>query len=216
MRTPELPLLVLLAALLAGCPVTDPDDDDTGDDDAADDDAADDDGADDDGADDDGGDDDGGDDDTWDPYNGDPVPGDFTLTDVNPTSASVGQDFTLSDHVGDMVVLYFAFGTCAYCTDVAATLQQQYDAHPGWHGLVQIWFVECAWCDTSTDDLIDDFHLPELLDTVEQDVWNTWSAEKGHAWLIHFDGTVVDHTKHLSETGAEAFGATIDGFIDPP
>ncbi len=222
MRVPWIMLFAVAGPLVlsTGCHGSD-DDDTTADDDAADDDddadddGADDDAADDDAADDDLSDDDGGDDDTWQPYGGDPVPGDFTLTDVNPTSPTEGQTFTLGDHVGDMVVVYFAYGTCAYCTDVAATLQQQVDAHPGWAGHVQVWFLECEWCDCSTEMLIDDYHLPELPDTVEQDVWNTWGAEKGHGWLIHFDGTVVDHTLHLSTTQAEQWAETIDGFVDP-
>jgi len=187
-------------------------DDDTAapDDDAADDDAGDDDttAADDDTT--------AGDDDTWEPHGGDPVPCDFTLEDVNPSSATLGQLFTLSDHVGHLVLIYFAYGTCHACADNAAILQQHHDDHPEWDDTVQIWFLECPWCTVAYDDLVDDYHLPELQDTDEAGVWDTWGAEKGFAYLVHFDGTIYHFDDFFyGESDATAFVEMIEALLTP-
>jgi len=200
-----------------------PDDDDVADDDDADDDGADDDIADDDAADDDAADDDttaddddtAGDDDTWEPWGGDPVPGDFTLLDVNPNSATLGQSFTLSGHVGHLGLIYFAYGTCHACAENAAALQQHHDDHPDWGDTVQIWFLECPWCTVAYDGLVDDYFLPELQDTDEAGVWDTWGVEKGFAYLIHFDGTIYQFDDYFSESDAAALVDVIETLLAP-
>jgi hypothetical protein len=156
------------------------------------------------------------DDDTWAPWGGDPVPGDFSLEDVNPTSATCGQTFTLSEHAGHLVFVYFAYGTCHACAENAALLQGAVDDHPDWGERVQIWFLECPWCTVAYDDLVDEYHQPELQDTDDAAVWTTWVAEKGHAYLIHFDGTIYEFDEYFyGETGITTLVETLETLLDP-
>ena len=58
--------------------------------------------------------------------------------------------------------------------------------------------------------------MPELQDTDEAGVWTTWAAEKGHAYLVHFDGTVYEFDDYFyGETGVTVLVDSIEALLNP-
>ncbi len=97
---------------------------------------------------------------------GDDLIPDFTLTDVNPTSATHDQAITLSDLQGKIVFFMFVHSSCGVCKTNAGYLQAMLDEHAAdWGDDVVFMTINMVGWDSQIDEYCALSNLTVLQDT---------------------------------------------------
>ncbi len=119
--------------------------------------------------------------------NDDPLP-DFTLTDVNPTSASYGQEIALTDLQGQVVFIMFIHSSCGVCQSRSQYLQTIWNEHEAsWSGRVALLLVNMIGWESEIDAFCSLHDLPVLQDTEEENAQEKLGADIYYSYLIDGD-----------------------------
>jgi len=112
---------------------------------------------------------------------------DFSLPDVNPTSATHGQDVSPRDYEGNVSAFYFGLASCTYCQSQFGhldSLQADLDANHAELGvqIVGVNIANIAGDDPNNPTMTDGRDLPWLQDVDanadgDSDAWAAWEAQ---------------------------------------
>lgn len=124
---------------------------------------------------------------------GGPVPA-FVMVDLNPTSATYGQEISSATLAGRPYGIIFLASQCNTVQAIADDLWAEYAAHPGLWDAFPTYAIEPWWAYARAPEgvpaVTDGNALPYLLDTESADLWQAYDALNHDFFGVTADGTL--------------------------
>lgn len=118
----------------------------------------------------------------------------FVLVDLNPASATAGQNVSSETLAGAPYGLIFLSSQCATVRDVTDDLWAHYEATPGLWEAFPVFAVQSSWSFAAAPDgvafVVDGNALPYLLDTEQTDLWSAYDALNHDFFAVSADGAL--------------------------
>lgn len=126
------------------------------------------------------------------------VMSDFSLPDVNPNSASAGENVSAHATRGAITAWYFSKATCSYCRGQFGFLNAMQNELSDTPTSVRILGVNAVDAVAGNETIVVDRTLPWLQDDAAVDAWGAWEVRWRDVVVLDAEGKRL-HVYNLTE-----------------